>query len=213
MFSLFVNVNKSFMTKRILPKSFYQNPDVLSISTSLLGKVIVSKLHTHITSGIIVETEAYDGPFDKASHAYNNRRTDRTETMYSEGGVAYIYLCYGLHHLFNVVTGPKNVPQAVLIRAIEPLEGTSVMLNRRKHKQVSYKLSSGPGMLSTALGITKEWDGHLLTKAPIWIEDRGIKVPKKDIIASSRIGIDYAKEHRDLPWRFWIRDNPWVSKF
>ncbi|MBN9288878.1 MAG: 3-methyladenine DNA glycosylase [Gammaproteobacteria bacterium 39-13] len=200
------------MSARILPRSYYLSEDVLALSKDLLGKVLVTSFNHEVTAGIIVETEAYHGAQDKASHAYNNRRTSRTETMYAEGGVAYIYLCYGLHHLFNIVTGPKNIPHAVLVRAIEPVDGIPTMLKRRMLKGISHRLTGGPGILSQALGITKRNDGSLLTNEPIWIEDRKIVVSKKDIIASCRVGIDYAEEHRDLPWRFRLRNSPWTSK-
>lgn len=195
-----------------LPRDYYLNEDVLALSQDLLGKILVTCFNHQMTAGMIVETEAYHGVEDKASHAYNNRRTSRTETMYAQGGVAYIYLCYGLHHLFNIVTGPQNVPHAVLVRAIEPLDGIPTMLKRRNMIAISSRLTAGPGMLSTALGITKVNDGSLLTKNPVWIEDRKTLVAKKDIIASSRVGIDYAAEHRDLPWRFRLKNSPWTSK-
>lgn len=196
----------------MLKGQFYLNEDVVAISKDLLGKVLVTKLSGVLTSGIIVETEAYNGVTDKASHAYNNRRTARTEIMYAQGGVAYVYLCYGIHHLFNVVTGKKDNPQAVLIRAIEPQEGVNTMLLRRNLKNVCYKLTAGPGVMSAALGITTSLAGHSLTKGSIWIEDRGIKVSNENILASPRVGIDYAAEHKDLPWRFRLKDNPWTSK-
>ncbi len=198
--------------RRVLGQDFYSNEDVLAISQQLLGKVLVTNIDNYLTSGIIVETEAYNGVSDKASHAYNNRRTNRTETMYHKGGVAYVYLCYGIHHLFNVVTGCKDVPQAVLVRAIEPLDGISIMLKRRK-KQASHKLTAGPGIMTAALGITKQLDGQRLNRTtPIWVEDRGMIVASSDILASPRIGIDYAAEHKDLPWRFQLKNNPFVSK-
>ncbi len=196
----------------VLPKSFYLNDDVTAISQALLGKVLVTKLNNNVTAGMIVETEGYNGVHDKASHAYNHRRTARTETMFSKGGVAYIYLCYGIHHLFNIVTANENDPQAVLVRAIEPLEGIPIMLKRRKFKEINYRLTAGPGVLTQALGITTHFNGYPLTEEPIWIEDRGVKVSKKDIIASPRVGIDYAQEHKDHPWRFRLRNNPWTSK-
>ena len=195
----------------MLPQSFYSNPDVLHISQSLLGKFLVTEFHGQRTVGMIVETEAYNGAMDKASHAYNNRRTNRTETMYCAGGVAYVYLCYGIHHLFNIVTGEQDNPQAVLIRAIEPVEGLDIMLQRRQLPQSHFRLSNGPGVLSKALGITRKNDGHLLMEEPIWLEDRGITFSSKQIIKSPRVGIDYAEEHRDLPWRFRIKNNPWVG--
>ncbi|MFI4938450.1 MAG: DNA-3-methyladenine glycosylase [Candidatus Berkiellales bacterium] len=200
------------MKKRILPRSFYLNEDVLTMSQALLGKFLVTRIGHQLTSGMIVEAEAYNGVDDRASHAFNDRRTARTETMYQKGGVAYIYLCYGIHHLFNAVTAEADVPHAVLIRAVEPIDGIEIMLQRRRMHKINYKLTSGPGMFTQALGITTEFNGHLLTQAPIWIEERGVVISKKDIVATPRIGIDYAKEHKDLPWRFCLRNSPWVSK-
>ena len=199
------------MKSRILPKSFYQNEDVLQIAQDLIGKFLVTKLNNQMTSGMIVETEAYHGVEDKASHAYKNRRTNRTKTMYFNGGIAYVYLCYGLHHLFNVVTAEQDVPHAVLIRAVEPVDGIPIMLKRRKITKIGSRLTAGPGMLCQALGITKELDGLTLTKPPIWIEDRGVLVRKKDIIASPRVGVDYAEDHRHHPWRFRLKNNAWTS--
>ncbi len=178
----------------------------------LLGKVLFTKIDNIITAGIIVETEAYSGPEDKASHAYNNRRTQRTKTMYLQGGVGYVYLCYGMHHLFNVVTGSKEVPHAILIRAVEPLHGVEEMLKRRQMKVLKPSLTAGPGALSKALGITKVHDGCSLLQSPIWVEDHGICVSKKEIIASPRVGIDYAEEYKDMPWRFRLKNSIWTSK-
>jgi DNA-3-methyladenine glycosylase len=200
------------MKARFLPKSYYISDDVVGLSQSLLGKVLVTNFNQQLTAGMIVETEAYKGIEDKASHAYNNRRTLRTETMYAEGGVAYVYLCYGMHHLFNIVTGPREVPHAILIRALQPLDGIEHMLTRRKMTQLAYRLSAGPGTLTSALGIHKQHNGSVITKTPIWVEDRDFTISKKDIIASPRVGIDYAAEHRDLPWRFRLRNCPWTSK-
>jgi DNA-3-methyladenine glycosylase len=200
------------MAMHILPRRFYLEEDVLGLSQALLGKVLVTNIQGQVTAGMIVETEAYRGIEDSASHAYNNRRTLRTETMYLEGGVAYIYLCYGMHHLFNVVTAPAGIPHAVLIRAVEPLEGITEMCKRRQLPCLQSNLTAGPGMLTQALGITKKWDGTLLTSDTIWIEERGVKVEKEDVLASPRVGIDYAKADRDLPWRFRLKNNTWTSK-
>jgi DNA-3-methyladenine glycosylase len=199
--------NKKIKTK-ILPRAFYLNDDVVEMSKLLLGKVLVSEFNGQRSSGVIIETEAYDGLIDKACHAYNNRFTPRTKILYEKGGVAYIYLCYGIHHLFNIVVGNQGTPKGVLIRALEPLEGTDVMLKRRKMTQLTARLTAGPGSLSQALGITTKWRGHVLTHKPIWLEDWGITIKKKDILASARIGIDYAQEHKDLPWRFRVKTTP-----
>jgi DNA-3-methyladenine glycosylase len=200
------------MKSQILPLSFYHRKEVLEISQALLGKFLVTKIDSCVTAGMIVEVEAYHGAEDRASHAYNFRYTARTQTMYLAGGVAYVYLCYGLHHLFNVVKAPQGIPHAVLIRAIEPVEGVNYMLKRRKLSKVHYKLTAGPGVLTQAMGITLALNGYSLGKPPVWIEDRGVKIAAKDIRHSPRIGIDYAKEHKELPWRFTLKDNPWVSK-
>lgn len=194
-----------------LTASFYRDNDVLTISKALLGKVLVTNFNGEMTAGMIVETEAYRGPEDKASHAHNNKRTPRTETMFKAGGVAYVYLCYGIHHLFNIVTGPINTPHAVLIRALEPIDGIDIMLQRRKLAKLKSNLSAGPGMLTQALGITTKHDAESLLAKQIWVEDRNFRIPAKKIIAAPRIGIDYAQEYIDLPWRFYIQDNPWVS--
>ena len=194
-----------------LPKEFYLNPNVVQISKQLLGKILFTKFNGKLTGGIIVETEAYAGITDRASHAYNNRRTARTEIMYHEGGVGYVYLCYGVHHLFNVITNVKDIPHAVLIRAIEPTHGIDLMLKRRKKDKMDFKLTSGPGSLSKALGIHIVHNGTNLCGDSIWIEDN-LSLNKKDIIASPRVGISFAGKDAELPWRFNIKKNPWVSK-
>ncbi len=194
-----------------LPESFFINNDVLELSRKLLGKVIVTNFDHCVTSGMIVETEAYRAPEDKASHAYNNRRTKRTEIMFAKGGAAYIYLCYGIHHLFNIVTGPENTAHAILIRAIQPVDGVEFMLKRRSMDKFNQKLTAGPGTLTQALGIKTKHNGKCLITSEMWIEDRGIVVPDAQIGMASRIGIAYAEEFIHKPWRFFIKDNPWVS--
>ena len=194
-----------------LENSFYCNTDVVDISKKLIGKVLVTNLSNHLTSGIIVETEAYAGIFDKASHAFNNKRTKRTEIMYKNGGIAYVYLCYGIHNLFNVITNVKDVPHAVLIRAIEPLEGIKEMYRRRKISK-KYRLTNGPGKLTQALGIDKNCNGKSLQSDTIWIQDTGIKFLEKDILSSTRIGVDYAGKDAKLLYRFHVKDNKWVSQ-
>ena len=200
------------MKSQKLNQSFYLNKDVINVAKKLLGKILVTNINNTITSGIIVETEAYAGIDDKASHAYNNKRTQRTETMYEKGGVSYIYLCYGMYYLFNVVTNINNIPHAVLIRAVEPLDGINKMKKRRKMKGSKYNFTNGPGKLSIALGIDNSFNGESLLSDKIWIEDNGIKFSKKDILSSPRIGVDYAKEDIKLPYRFYIKDNKWISK-
>jgi DNA-3-methyladenine glycosylase len=197
----------------ILPESFYTRKDVVKIARELLGKVLVTRFDGVTTSGIITETEAYAGVVDKASHAYGGRRTQRTDIMFWQGGVAYVYLCYGIHHLFNVVTNKADIPHAVLIRAVEPLEGIEYMLERRGKEKLTTALTAGPGALSGALGIRTAHTGKMLSGMDmITIEDRGVIIKPKDIVASKRIGVDYAKEDALLPYRFYIRDNKYVSK-
>jgi DNA-3-methyladenine glycosylase len=196
----------------ILSQSFYTRKDVVKIAKDLLGKVLVTDFDGVRTSGMIVETEAYAGIADKASHAYNNRRTKRTEIMYTNGGACYVYLCYGIHHLFNVVTNVDDVPHAVLLRAVEPLEGVDMMLARRKKKQAAYTLTAGPGAMSEALGIHTSQTGTSLLDGPISIEDHGIKISPKHIVAATRVGVAYAAEDALLPYRFYIAGNPYVSK-
>ena len=194
-----------------LANSFYCNTDVIDISKKLIGKVLVTKLSNHLTSGIIVETEAYAGIFDKASHAFNNKRTKRTEIMYKNGGIAYVYPCYGIHNLFNVITNVKDIPHAVLIRAIEPLEGIKEMCRRRNISN-KYSLTDGPGKLTQALGIDKNCNGKSLQSDTIWIQNTGIKFLEKDILSSTRIGVDYAGKDAKLLYRFHVKDNKWVSQ-
>ena len=186
----------------ILTKDFYIRSDVVTVSKDLLGKVLYTNISGCITGGIITETEAYAGVNDKASHAYNSLRTRRTEVMFMEGGVSYVYLCYGIHHLFNVVTNQKDIPHAVLIRAIKPLEGVGEMLKRRKMVKINEKMASGPGTVSQALGITTSLSGTSLNSSVIWIEDQGIVVHESQIAIGTRIGVDYAEEDALLPYRF-----------
>lgn len=194
-----------------LKQAFYLSPDVVDVAKNLLGKMLITRFGS-TTSGIIVETEAYAGITDRASHAYGNRNTERTRVMYEKGGTAYVYLCYGIHHLFNVVTNIKGVPHAVLIRAIEPVEGIPEMLHRRRKAELNYTLTSGPGSLSEALGIKKEHSGLLLSSNTLWIEDTGVHYPDDKIIASPRVGVGYAEEDALLPYRFRVKGNPWTSK-
>lgn len=196
-----------------LPRPFYTQENVVQISQELLGKYLVTNFKGKITSGKIVETEAYRAPDDKACHAYNNRRTNRTEVMFAEGGTAYVYLCYGIHHLFNVVTAKKDMAHAVLIRALEPVDNIETMLKRRKMKKLKRRISAGPGTLSQALGITTRWTGIDMTakNSPVWIEDRDNEILPKNIIASPRVGVDYAKECAAWPWRFRVKDSKWTS--
>ncbi len=196
-----------------LPLNFYTQENVIQIAKDLLGKFLMTRIDgENVTGGMIVETEAYAGVTDRASHAYGNRRTNRTETMFTEGGISYVYLCYGIHNLFNIVTNKTDIPHAVLIRAIEPTLGIDLMIQRRKKKKLDFSLTSGPGSLSEALGITRNQNSISLLDDEIWIEDHGISVPESMIIASPRVGVGYAKEDALLPWRFRIKENPWTSK-
>ena len=195
-----------------IKQSFYTSNNVLEISKDILGKVLVTNFNSKITSGVIIEVEAYLGANDKASHSYNNKRTQRTEPMFLKGGISYVYLCYGIHHLFNIVVGRKNNPCAILIRAIKPLTGINIILKRRKSSKVTKELTNGPGKLTQALGITTKLNKKSLIGNKIWIEDQEIKFAKKDILSSPRIGVDYAGRDAKLPYRFYIKNNKWVSK-
>ncbi len=196
-----------------LQRSFYCRDDVELIARELLGKMLVTEFDGVRTSGRIVETEAYAGKTDRASHAWNGRRTKRTEIMYCEGGTAYVYLIYGIYALFNVVTNKKDIPYAVLVRGLEPLQGIDVMLRRRGHEKLTPKLSAGPGTLTIALGITTTHHGiSLLGNSPIWLEDDGHEVDAEDIAAGPRIGVDYAGKDALLHRRFWVKGNRFVSK-
>lgn len=189
-----------------LEREYFLSTDVTGTARSLLGKVLVSKIGNRITSGIITETEAYAGITDKASHAYEGRRTSRTEVMFREGGTAYIYLCYGIHSLFNVVTAPEGIPHAVLIRGIIPLAGANLMLRRRGLKKSDPTAFSGPGKVSQALALLFSETGTDLTGNRIWLEDQNIVVHPSLISATPRIGVDYAGEDALLPWRFTIEN-------
>ncbi len=197
-----------------LPHSFYQNEDVVSIAKQLLGKLLVVNKNGNLKSGIITETEAYKAPEDKASHAYNYRITPRTEIMYQPGGHAYVYLCYGIHRLFNVITGPENMPHAVLIRSIQPIDGLEFMLESRKFTTLEPRLSSGPGSMSAAMGIEMADNGSKL-----WDLDGTICICENlkeshpfEIASGPRIGVEYAQEWAEKHWRFWISKSQWVSR-
>lgn len=194
-----------------LGPDFYNRPDVVKIAKELLGKVIVTQFNGQYTSGRIVETEAYAGPVDRASHAWGGRRTARTEIMFGQAGAAYVYLCYGIHHLFNVVTNVTDIPHAILIRAVEPLEGVDIMLARTGKKKPDHTLTRGPGNVSKALGISTRHTGLSLLSDELFIGSDGFEVRKKDIVATPRIGVDYAGEHAAWDYRFVVRGNPYVS--
>lgn len=195
-----------------LEKDFYLREDVFEISRDLLGKYLFTKVgDDEITGGMIVETEAYAGVIDKASHAYGERRTGRTEIMYHPGGVAYVYLCYGIHSMFNVITNQKDVPHAILVRAVQPTHGIETILKRRKMNKLQRNTAGGPGMLTRALGITLNHDGLNLAGDTVWIEELGEKISKRKIIESPRVGVDYAEEFASKPWRFRIKESRWTS--
>ena len=185
-----------------LNADFYRRDDVVAISADLLGKVLCTRLRGTLTKAVITETEAYAGVTDRASHAYGNRRTKRTEPMFGEGGAAYVYLCYGLHHLFNVVTNERDKPDAVLIRAGVPFAGIETMLRRRNKKKEDPTLLAGPGSLARALGIATGHSGTSLLGSRIWIEDRGIEIDPDAVLVGPRVGIDYAGDDAKRPYRF-----------
>ena len=199
--------------KRV-PKSFFLREDVVQISKELLGKILVTNFEGKRCAAIIVETEAYQAPIDKASHAYNNRLTNRTKTMFREGGIAYVYLCYGIHHLFNIVTAKAGIPHAVLIRAVEPLENISLMLHRRNFKISKPQLTAGPGVMSKALGISTIHTGLSLVekKSSIYLEESDTILKEDNIISTPRVGVGYSEECMLWNWRFRIKNSKWTSK-
>ncbi len=207
---IFILRNRAIVKK--LETAFYQRIDVVQIAHDLLGKLLVTQWEGQCTIGRIVETEAYRGVTDKASHAYGGRRTARTEIMYAAGGVAYVYLCYGMHHLFNVVTGKQDEPHAVLLRGIEPVAGLPIMHSRTGKRPGDISLGAGPGNLARAMGIQTMHTGHSLHGDSMYIAEDGFILHEGMIMATPRIGVDYAAEDAVLPYRFIIRDNPWVSK-
>ena len=203
---------RSFDVHEKVPLSlaFYERDDVVQIARDLIGCYLITKIDGVLTAGLITETEAYNGRTDRACHAYG-KRTKRTETLYQRPGVAYIYLCYGIHHLFNVVTNVEGKADAVLIRSIEPVMGQKEMELRRGGRK-GYKLTSGPGSLSQALGIkTSMSRTSIIDSETIWIANKEENCPF-DIQVDRRVGVDYAGEDALLPWRFFIKGNKWVSK-
>jgi DNA-3-methyladenine glycosylase len=194
-----------------LPETFYERANVVRIARELLGKSLFTNIDGAVTGGMIVETEAYSWK-ERGCHAFNARKTARNAVMFGPGGHAYVYMCYGIHFLFNVVTNTTDTADAVLVRALEPHTGVDIMQQRRGKLANRYHLTSGPGKLTRALGIDKQWNGRSLLANDVWISDIGIRISNSNIVASPRIGIDYAGEDAALPWRFTIKDNPWVSK-
>lgn len=194
-----------------LPPDFYQRQKTIQIAKELIGKVLITHFSNEITAARICETEAYAGIEDKASHSYNNRKTKRTEIMYAPGGVVYIYLCYGIHHLFNVVTNKENIPHAILIRAGIPVAGEQIMAKRMNYEPADIRLTRGPGNLSRALGLHKELTGTSLQSNMLFITDDGYQPKAKDIICTPRIGVDYAGADALLPYRFYLKNCIYVS--
>lgn len=195
-----------------LPASFYLGNDVTQIAQALLGKYLYTCIDGITTGGYIVETEAYNGVVDKASHAYGNRLTPRTQTMFEQGGIAYVYLCYGIHEMLNVVTSVAGQPHAVLIRAINPTAGIDVMLARRNMALVKPNITAGPGSVGKALGITRKLNSISLQSDRLWIEDQGLSCEPEQIAAVPRIGVAYAAEDAMLPYRYYVKGNIYVSK-
>ncbi|HPH24533.1 MAG TPA: DNA-3-methyladenine glycosylase [Chitinophagaceae bacterium] len=194
-----------------LPNSFYTQKNVCSIAKNLLGKILVTQFNEIITACTIVETEAYNGIVDKASHSYKNRRTSRTEIMFANGGLTYVYLCYGIHYLFNVVTNTINQPHAVLIRAGEPVFGIETMLQRTGKTKADYTLTKGPGNLCKAMGINNTHNGLDISGNEIFIAQHSNSPKKQSILTTKRIGVDYAQEDALLPYRFILANNLYVS--
>lgn len=185
-----------------LIRDYYLNEDVVAVAHDLIGKILVTNFEDGVTSGLITETEAYAGIHDKASHAWGGRRTERTRVMYSEGGVAYVYLCYGIHSLFNIVTGPEGMPHAILVRGVKACKGNEIVHQRLGGKLMKSGLVSGPGRITKALGIKIPHTGIDLCADQIWIEEKLTASETFHVISTPRIGIDYAAEDALLPYRF-----------
>jgi DNA-3-methyladenine glycosylase len=195
-----------------LPESYYHNTNTVGISRDLIGKYLFTCIDGELTGGYIVETEAYTGVNDKAAHSYGGKVTPRTKTMYMQGGVSYVYLCYGIHEMFNIVVGDEGQPHAILIRAIQPTEGLDVMMLRRNLDILKPNITKGPGSVAKALGISRKINAVSLQSDVIWVEDRGLTFPDAEVAAGPRIGVDYAGEDALLPYRFYVKGNIYVSK-
>jgi DNA-3-methyladenine glycosylase len=195
-----------------LAENYYHGNDVVALSRDLLGKYLFTCIDGVTTGGYIVETEAYNGIIDKASHAFGNRKTPRTSTMFMQGGIAYVYLCYGIHQMFNIVTSTEGEPHAILIRAIQPTDGLDVMLYRRNMITPKPNITAGPGSVAKALGISRDINALSLQGDTIWVEDRGLSFPDEAVAAVPRIGVSYAAEDALLPYRFYVKGNIYVSK-
>ncbi|MGB4400223.1 MAG: DNA-3-methyladenine glycosylase [Daejeonella sp.] len=195
-----------------LSLDFYSQADVVSVARQLLGKHLYSKIGGKITGGIIVETEAYRGPDDRGSHAYMDKKTPRTEMMYQAGGVAYMYICYGIHDMLNIVTGTEGMSHAALIRAIEPIEGLDVMRNRRAIFDDDKRLCQGPGALAKAMGLSKLHNGTDLQGDTIWLTDEGLSYSDLEVMAGARVGMNFEGPYKTIPWRFYVKGNAHVSR-
>jgi DNA-3-methyladenine glycosylase len=195
-----------------LPEAYYHNPDVVALSRDLIGKYLFTSINGETTGGYIIETEAYAGVIDRASHAFGGRLTPRTQTMHMQGGISYVYLCYGIHEMFNIVTSVEGQPHAILIRAIQPTDGLDIMMHRRNMETVKPNITKGPGSVAKALGISRKINALSLQSDTIWIEDRGLTFPDAEVAAGPRIGVDYAGEDALLPYRFYVKGNIYVSK-
>lgn len=195
----------------ILQRIFYQQ-DILKVSRDLLGKILVHETPEGTVAGRIVEVEAYAGPEDRAAHSYGGRRTQRNDVMYGEKGHAYVYLIYGMYYCVNFTAGnvPEK-PEAVLIRALEPVEGMEFMAKHRKLTDGLKNLTNGPGRLCMAMGISKAENKLDVTAPPFYIRNAE-PVPQSEVAETTRVGVDYAEEWKDKPWRFYIKGNPYVSK-
>lgn len=204
-------ISKILNVDKAIPLAFYERADVVTITKELLGKIVVTRFDNALTAGRIVEAEAYNGPFDKAAHSYNNKRTRRTEVMYQHGGVAYIYLCYGIHQMFNIVTNVTGIPNAILIRALEPVAGIEKMLARSNKTTPGFDLTKGPGNVAKALGLHTRYTGMSLMSNELCIVDDGKIYNENEIAATTRIGVDYAAEDALLPYRFIVKGNKYVS--
>ncbi|WP_419698438.1 DNA-3-methyladenine glycosylase [Mucilaginibacter sp. NFX135] len=195
-----------------LPETFYLGTDVVAISKSLLGKYLFTCIDGVTTGGYIVETEAYNGAIDKAAHSYGNRITPRTKTMFMQGGIAYVYLCYGIHEMFNIVTSTEGHAQAILIRAVHPTEGIEAMQVRRNMMTLKPTITAGPGSVAKALGISRNINAISLQSDTLWLEDRGLNFTDEQITVGPRIGVAYAGEDALLPYRFYVKGDIYVSK-
>jgi DNA-3-methyladenine glycosylase len=195
-----------------LPESFFKSDDVVQLSAKLLGKLLYTYIDGQLAGGIIVETEAYRGPEDRGSHAYNNRRTPRNEIMYAEGGVVYMYICYGIHDMLNIVTGRKGDSHAILIRALEPVVGLDIMRLRRGFDTDDRRLCKGPGALARAMGLNKTHNGLSVSGDEIWIEENTDFKPAEQIVSAPRIGLNIDEPYKSIPWRFYVKGSKYISR-